>query len=45
MVSDGTGWMQSVYNLRGIGAGSNNAGIGVLMFSVGRGSCGTEHLQ
>lgn len=39
MVSDGPGWMQSAYTLRGMGAGSNKAGIGVQMFIVGRGSC------
>lgn len=44
MVNDGTGWMQSACNLRGIGAGSYKACIGVQMFSVGIGSCGTEPL-
>lgn len=41
MVSDGLGWVQSAYNLRGLEPGSNKAGIGVQMFSVGTGSYGT----
>lgn len=37
-------WMQTVYNLSGMGTGNNKAGIGVQMFSVGRGHYGTEPL-
>lgn len=44
MVNDGTEWMQSAYNLRGMGAGSYKACTGVQVFSMGRGSCGTEPL-
>lgn len=44
MVSDGMEWMQNTYNLRGMGAQTNKAGIGVQVFNVGRGSCGAGPL-